>query len=589
MKIINNTNEFNSRLEILKSHFYQTIEDSKFQWSNFNAILMLKIRRNWTTESSNSNYQINSESVKNFFPILQIVDSFPHWRLSISAFISDKVLNEFTISPTHEEWHHSHVSYRHKIQNDYPYLQLTLEDDLRLLKNSLRENDQIFFLKERNTSNYFIFATKKDLFSDDSIIISDPNKSTSDTTQFELSELQQVKTIRKETLRKLADSFDNLNKYTTYFAAIRTKPFLLLAGISGTGKSRLVRELAYMSCPKLGKLQEDPTTPGNFCMIEVKPNWHDSSELLGYTSGIKNTYIITPFVKFLVKAMRYPEVPFFVCLDEMNLAPVEQYFAEYLSVLETRKIESDSIISGSLINKDVFTNHQAVIFESLGLKSLERTDMQEEIIQIAAIENELKEFGLRLPQNVIVVGTVNMDDTTHQFSRKVIDRAMTIEMNELNFNNMFDDKEKLNYFDEPLDAHLFISDSVSANHALELIDEDAEQLKAQTIEIMQALDEKLKDTPFRVAYRVQNELVLYFRNLRLINPQTPFDELFPSAVDSMLKIKVLPRIEGDEDMVKKPLKALDVWTTESGYTGSNTKIKEMLIRLDHAHYTSYWP
>jgi hypothetical protein len=396
-------------------------------------------------------------------------------------------------------------------------------------------------------------------------------------------------TIGKEISRKLAEKLTNLDKYTTYFAAIRTKPFLLLAGISGTGKSRLVRELAYMSCPKLGKLQEDPTTPGNFCMVEVKPNWHDSSELLGYTSGIKNTYIITPFVKFLVKAMRYPEVPFFVCLDEMNLAPVEQYFAEYLSVLETRKIETDSIISGSLINKDVFTNHQAVIFENLGLKSLERTDMQEEIVQIAAIENELKEFGLRLPQNVIVVGTVNMDDTTHQFSRKVIDRAMTIEMNELNFNNMFDDKEKLNYFDEPLDAHLFISDSVSANHALKLVDEDAEQLKAQTIEIMQALDEKLKDTPFRVAYRVQNELVIYFRNLRLINPQTPFDELFASAVDFMLKMKVLPRIEGDEDMVKKPLKALDVWTTEKGYTVSNPKIKEMLIRLDHAHYTSYWP
>lgn len=119
-------------------------------------------------------------------------------------------------------------------------------------------------------------------------------------------------------------------KYDEYLTAIRTKPFILLAGISGTGKSRIVRELAFMSCPKLGKLHEDPTTPGNFCMIEVKPNWHDSSELLGYTSGIKNKYVITPFVKFLVKAMRYPEVPFFVCLDEMNLAPVEQYFAEYL-------------------------------------------------------------------------------------------------------------------------------------------------------------------------------------------------------------------------------------------------------------------
>ena len=381
----------------------------------------------------------------------------------------------------------------------------------------------------------------------------------------------------------------DLSKFQNYFTAIKTKPFLLLAGISGTGKSRIVRELAYMSCPKLGKLQEDPTTPGNYCMIEVKPNWHDSSELLGYTSGIKNKYIITPFVKFLVKAMRYPEVPFFVCLDEMNLAPVEQYFAEYLSVLETRKMENGSIVSGSLINNDVFNNHESDIFKSLGLETLERIDMADELVQITNIENELKEFGLRLPQNIIVVGTVNMDDTTHQFSRKVIDRAMTIEMNELNFEKMFADEDRMQYTENHLDAALFISESVSANHALELISEDADQLRAKTIEIMQTLDEKLKDTPFRVAYRVQNELVLYYYNLCSAYPDKSFEELFAIAVDSMLKMKVLPRIEGDEDMVKKPLKALEAWTAESGYTTSNPKIKEMLARLDHAHYTSYWP
>ena len=122
-----------------------------------------------------------------------------------------------------------------------------------------------------------------------------------------------------------------------YLTAIRTKPFLLLAGISGTGKSRIVREFAFKSCPKY--LQDEAgTTPGNYCMIEVKPNWHDSTELLGYYSRLgKAGYQFTKFVKFLVKAKMFPKVPFFVCLDEMNLAPVEQYFAEVLSILETRK------------------------------------------------------------------------------------------------------------------------------------------------------------------------------------------------------------------------------------------------------------
>jgi hypothetical protein len=387
----------------------------------------------------------------------------------------------------------------------------------------------------------------------------------------------------------IAVKFNNLDKYTSYFAAIRTKPFVLLAGISGIGKSRIVRELAFMSCPTSGKLQDDETTPGNYCMIEVKPNWHDSSELLGYASGIKEKYIITPFVKFLIKAIRYPKVPFFVCLDEMNLAPVEQYFAEYLSVLETRKMDGDAIVSGSLINKDIFNKYEDNIFIDLGLKTEERTDLENEWENNTAIENELKEFGLRLPQNLIVVGTVNMDDTTHQFSRKVIDRAMTIEMNNVNFEEMFSNEDMLRYVDEPLPYELLIADCASAIQAFEFIPEDAEKLKVKTIGIMQLFDEKLQHTPFRVAYRVQNEMVLYFRNMRFANPGKPFEELFVSTVDAILNMKVLPRIEGDEDLVEKPLKGLLSWCTENGYSSSHAKIKEMLARLERSHYTSYWP
>lgn len=377
--------------------------------------------------------------------------------------------------------------------------------------------------------------------------------------------------------------------YISYFTAIRTKPFILLAGISGIGKSRIIRELAFMSCPALGKLQADDTTPGNYCMIEVKPNWHDSTELLGYASGIKEKYVVTPFVKYLVKAMRYPEVPFFVCLDEMNLAPVEQYFAEYLSVLETRKLNGETIVSGSLINKDIFNKYEANIFIDIGLKTEERTDLENEWENNIAIESELKEFGLRLPQNVIVVGTVNMDDTTHQFSRKVIDRAMTIEMNNVNFAEMFSNEDKLQYAEEPFPYELFIADCASANHAFELIPEDSEELKEKTVEIMQIIDEKLKHTPFRVAYRVQNEMVIYFRNIRFVNPEKTFDELFVSTVDSILNMKVLPRIEGDEDLVEKPLKDLETWCTEKNYMSSLAKIKEMIERLKRTHYTSYWP
>lgn len=194
--------------------------------------------------------------------------------------------------------------------------------------------------------------------------------------------------------------------------------------------------MAFESCPDIPALRSDKTAPGNYELIEVKPNWHDSSELLGYESEIGGPhYVVTPFVRFLVKAMRYPNVPFFVCMDEMNLAPVEQYFAEFLSVLESRKLLADGIITSEpLIKAEVFTKYADQLHRDLDITDTET---------YKAVYDRLKNDGLRLPSNLIVVGTVNMDETTHQFSRKVIDRAMTIEMNiedaETPFKNFFEE------------------------------------------------------------------------------------------------------------------------------------------------------
>lgn len=128
------------------------------------------------------------------------------------------------------------------------------------------------------------------------------------------------------------------SKYRPYITAIKSKPFLLLAGISGTGKSRIVRELAR-ACWEVGTSDYKEHKPKNYEMVQVKPNWHDSSELIGYVSrlGEEPAFIAGDFLKFIVKAWENPHVPYFLCLDEMNLAPVEQYFAEYLSVVESRK------------------------------------------------------------------------------------------------------------------------------------------------------------------------------------------------------------------------------------------------------------
>lgn len=372
---------------------------------------------------------------------------------------------------------------------------------------------------------------------------------------------------------------------TSYLTAMRTKPFLLLAGISGTGKSRIVKQMAFESCPDIPALRSDKTAPGNYELIEVKPNWHDSSELLGYESEIGGPhYVVTPFVRFLVKAMRYPDVPFFVCMDEMNLAPVEQYFAEFLSVLESRKLLSDgTITSEPLIKADIFSKYADQLHRDLDITDAET---------YKAVYDRLKNDGLRLPSNLIVVGTVNMDETTHQFSRKVIDRAMTIEMNiedaETPFKNFFEGGDALHYYDNPQPKELFLPKVVQASEALSILSaEDASYLKENVPGLLHSLNSALNGTPFKIAYRVQNELILYFFSLREENPDETAEALLAQAMDAILMMKVLPRIEGDEDLLDKPLKALAQFT--ENYPQASRKIAEMQERLPQAHFTCFWP
>lgn len=381
--------------------------------------------------------------------------------------------------------------------------------------------------------------------------------------------------------------------YHTYITAIRTKPFLLLAGISGTGKSRIVRELAFMTCPK--ELQdEDETTPGNYCMIEVKPNWHDSTELLGYYSSFNGGgYRFTKFNRFVVKAWLNPDVPFFVCLDEMNLAPVEQYFAEFLSVLETRSRDKEgNVVTGALIDKQYFKD-DTKMKEDLGLDGADDWTIK--------VRSDLVNKGLTLPPNLIVIGTVNMDDTTYQFSRKVIDRAMTIEMNGGKLSQMFGNSNSLKYRsdEDVVKLGMFKAPYINADEVIERYQSQAQIIKKELPEKLEAVNTALKDTPFQVSYRVLNELVIYLG--ALMDEATAKGEaidddalsaLIDQAMDQITLMKILPRIEGDEDMFRRSggtnvLKTLQSLFPED--SDSYRKLKEMADRLDRTGFTRFWP
>ena len=434
-------------------------------------------------------------------------------------------------------------------------------------------------------------------------------------------------------------SLDEIYNYHFYIEAIKSKPFLLLAGISGTGKSRIVREFAFKSCPNY--LQDkDGTTPGNYCMIEVKPNWHDSTELLGYYSrlGSKPGYQFTKFVKFLVKAKMYPNVPFFVCLDEMNLAPVEQYFAEILSILETRKV-----VIGEDGNKTIKT--EAIIdaehFKALGkiggfapnftdrdiYMKLYDIDTESDIDEAVGERIDLKTEGLTLPDNVVIIGTVNMDDTTHQFSRKVIDRAMTIEMNGGNLRNMFGGSKNLEYLpnkEQQKWQNAFIRRYVTADEVLEAHSDVAKELVEKLPAQLEEINKALKGTPFEVSYRVLNELTIMVGVM--LDEGMDLDDAIAQSVNNILLMKILPRIEGDAEMfalsreyktkvgvtydnrlewlkniapdIKEPLTDAESDNNDTEEKAeavkehqptAKDKIQEMIDRLNNQEFTRFWP
>ncbi|WP_439236286.1 MrcB family domain-containing protein [Lonepinella koalarum] len=332
------------------------------------------------------------------------------------------------------------------------------------------------------------------------------------------------------------DLFPDETMNTIHISATRIpKPFLILAGISGTGKTRFVREQAKMS--KQGESD-------NYLLVPVRPDWHEPSDLLGYSSRLsgKDEYIITPFLKFMVQA--WQEIakyqadlnaefsletlqqirPFWLCLDEMNLAPVEQYFADYLAILETRewKTQGNNFVYAcdAILHQDLFTQFEKLAYD-LGLE------------KDSALYRYFSQNGIPLPFNLIVAGTVNMDETTHGFSRKVLDRALSFDFSEF-YPNDFGD-----YFTQSTQNKALTYPIYS--HAQHCVDQNQENIQ-KSITFLTAVNEVLGHTPFKLAYRALNELLL---EVHSFNPEN--DETLQAVWDDFLMMKVLPRIEGDMD------------------------------------------
>ena len=364
-------------------------------------------------------------------------------------------------------------------------------------------------------------------------------------------------------------------------AAIRAKPFILLAGMSGTGKTRIVRQLARGCCPKGSDLAKDPDHPGNYECIPVRSNWHDSTGLMGYVSRIDGVkYVVTDFVRFLAKAWLHEDggIPFFLCLDEMNLAPVEQYFAEYLSVIESRRVKDGKIVTDPLVR---------IADEKLlkGLLNEVYPNRAGEVANLVKMFVDLR--GIPIPSNLVVMGTVNMDETTCSFPHKVLDRAMTFELNEFDINSGLESNP-----DTPLGSIKVENAKGTFTHGWQVYAE-AKDVCDKIKPYLVSVNAVLNGTKFKFAYRTRDEVMAYC--VERMKDGTAL----VAALDEATSMKILSRVEGDEQIVKRTwleklqtaiadgLKALCAEGEEPPKKCAD-KLAEMPKRLVDTGFTSFW-
>lgn len=491
--------------------------------------------------------------------------------------VRDSFIRFWTIVDQHGADYKTYVSQFEKVVNAYLHENADVENvflltDLHQYKKAINavieKNAEMAYLQKEqgpNGEKYLVYSTHKHYIEFLKI----------------LTATNGIK-VSTQTMNIQSGTKENSN-YRPYITAIKSKPFLLLAGISGTGKSRIVRELAR-ACWEEGSDEYKAQKPKNFEMVQVKPNWHDSSELIGYVSRVsgKAEFVAGNFLKFVAKAWEDQDTPYFLCLDEMNLAPVEQYFAEYLSVVESRKCGEDGVVTTDPILKKEDAEWYFNLTAAITSDDKVRTRFNED--------------GISIPQNLIVVGTVNMDETTFSFSRKVLDRAMTIEMNEVDLHGGLTKRH------ENIGK---LGNAELVGSAVEGVDvyDDYTDVCDTALGYLQKVNDVLEGTPFKIAYRTRNEFLLYVVNNLPYNKDKDGNDLpqgyvIARALDEITSMKILSRIEGDDTKVKDSLlnalsqtiiEGLNTLTDEDHPVKSVSvaKLEEMKNRLQSG-YTSFW-
>lgn len=334
--------------------------------------------------------------------------------------------------------------------------------------------------------------------------------------------------------------------FPRYIRSLLSKPFVILSGNSGTGKTCIASRFAKY----LEKKNDRGIT--NHLLIPVGADWTDNTKILGYYNPFADNgagkYEKTDVFRFIERASANPEIPFFLILDEMNLSHVERYFSDFLSKMELL---------------DYTKPAEKVYFDITGYGKLE------------------------LPKNLFITGTVNIDETTYMFSPKVLDRANVIEfkpdMDDV-LNNLFgtssDDEEKIA---DPGVAEGFMQLANEVRSGT--IPPEVQPILSDIKTILLSFYKELEKCGFEFAYRTVKEIRLY----AIAAYKTAVGEK-PTATeiaDVQILQKILPKIHGNKKQIGNLLDDLEKLCTEQELKESGKKIQQMKDKLNRFQYASF--
>lgn len=375
-----------------------------------------------------------------------------------------------------------------------------------------------------------------------------------------------------------------------YYISLKTKPFVILTGLSGTGKTKLAEYFARYMCHENGQVNED-----RYAFIPVRPDWMDNRGLLGFHNLISETFQPSPLLKLMLHACGDNAKPYFVILDEMNIAKVEYYFSDFLSCLETRKTDEN----GAIVQEPIILHNRerCVAIENLSdsnsknkfnLCPHDECENCEKCKHGYKVETDGKTVmyvppKLKIPLNVYFTGTVNVDETTYMFSPKVLDRANTIEFDEIDLNGYFNQKigTTTDIFDQDYSDFTNKGEFCTIPNVNEIknVFPEFEQYTHK----LKELNEILQPYQMHFGYRVVNEILLYLKNAK----HSGVDLKVLEAFDYQIKQKILPKFHGSRNKLEDPLEKMQEFCRDNNCPKSKEKIKRMLDILKNQGFVSF--